>query len=492
MLMKIGGMVGARASTGNASPTAHLFLSIGNSHNMGRDTALGGDIFPANVWQWTQGGALAQPVAAQLDHVDENADEFAVDLTFAQDYTAANPAVDRIVFVPHADRSTGFSSGDWAYTDTPNRLSEAVARYEAAYTYLVAQGFDVVHAGIFYHSSNPDYNDSDHATHRDDIDGLFAYLRTNLTGGAGVPIVIGGGMNATQFSGRPTNDANFQANLLGAERRNQNVAIYDMINPRFGYSAGLPVAQFDSFHADRAGDITKGHLRYNALLRAALNTNPQAPFDSLTSWSFWKAFHDFRSGTERDLSGNANHLTQKDAVTNPALIKYDSAVEELVYDRDAGGTDRYWQAGAVLGTSYTKSVFMRFDSLDTQGLMQNSGGGTRMFLSSGSSALRVYHGSSANRVEFSNTNITVGQYYLVTATYDAVATTMKLYLDGALMDTNTNVANHALVSAEYIGAQNGSGAGQMDGAMMFAAYLDGVLELATVQELNTAAQGLVV
>ena len=97
---------------------------------------------------------------------------------------------------------------------------------------LVSDGFAVTAAGVFYHNANLDYDTSDYDTHRDDVDGLITYLRVNLIGGASIPVVIGGGMNNTQLSGRTTNDALFQANLLGAEYRNAGVASYDTINPR--------------------------------------------------------------------------------------------------------------------------------------------------------------------------------------------------------------------------------------------------------------------
>ena len=488
MLMKIGGMGGAQPAVSNSSaPTAHLFLIIGNSHNIGRDAALGGDVFPANVWQWTQGNILAQPSAAMLDHIDDVATDFTPDLSFSQDYAAANPAVDRIVFVPYSGGGTGFVTGEWAYTDTPNLLSAAVARYNAAYAQLVSDGFAVTAAGVFYHNANLDYDTSDYDTHRDDIDGLVAYLRVNLMDGASIPVVIGGGMNNTQLSGRTTNDALFQANLLGAEYRNAGVASYDTINPRYGYSVGIPIGQSDSIHADRAGEIVKGHLRYNALLRAAVNTAPNDPFESLSSWADWDAFIDFRSGTGRDMTGNDNHTTR----VGVPLIRFDAVTEQLVYDRP-GGSDRYMRAGSVSGASYTKTVFVKFDTLVTQGLMMDNNGETRFFLSNSANQVRAYHLSSSDRVDFSQGDLTAGQYYLITVTYDSASTTMKLYLDGVLKDTNSSVGAHSLSGGEYIGAQNGAADNPLDGDMLFVAYSEEAFDDPTVSALNTAAQGLVV
>ncbi len=474
-----------------ALPEAHLFLSIGNSHDIGRDDALGGDIFPAKVWQWTQGGIFTQPVAAQLDHVDENSDEYAVDISFTQDYLAANPSINRLVMVPNADRSTGMVSGHWSFqpSDHPNLLTDSVVRYNAAYAQLVSDGFAVTTAGVFYHNANPDYSDSDYDTHREDIDGLIAYLRANLIGGADIAIVIGGGMNNQQFSGRTTNDALFQANLLGVEYRNIGVASYDTINPRYGYSDNLPVANKagDGIHSDRAGDITKGHLRYNSLLRAAVNAEPNAPFSNLASWAGWDAFIDFRSGTGRDMTGNGNHLIRNGV----PLIRFEGITQQLVFDRPSGSS-RYYRAGSTTGVSYTKSVFIKFDTLDTQGLMQDSDNGTRFFLTSSGNELRAYHTSSSDRVDFPRGDLATGQYYLITVTYDSASTTMKIYLDGVLKDTNTSVGAHSLSGGEYIGAQNGSGAGKMEADMAFVGYRSTVMTLTEIQDLNTAAQSLIV
>ena len=264
----------------------------------------------------------------------------------------------------------------------------------------------------------------------------------------------------------------------------------DMINAQDGFTAGLPVTPFDGVHADHAGELTKGHLHYNALLNAVTNDKPNDPFQSLSSWADWKAFHDFRSGTGLDFSGNDNHAVQVDAV-NPALMRHDALINDISYIRP-DGTNRYWEAGAVLGQSYTKALFIKFDDLSTQGIMQDTVDGTRVFLSSGTSEFRAYHDSFAVNANFASSNITIDQYHLIVVTYDASTTTMKSYLDGVLMNTNTGVENHSRTTPEAIGAQNLTGTGEYKGSMVFAAYSDEVMELSDVQALNTAAQSLVV
>lgn len=493
MLMKIGGMGGIKTKTSSftASQTAHLFLSIGNSHMIGRVLDQG-EMFNAKVWQYDQSEVIIQPAEAALDHQGDDTNDLSPLLTFSDDYIVANPSIDRMVFVPYAESSSGFSDNEWAVDAIPNNLSVAVTRFNTVYAQLVSEGFTVVSVAALYHASRPDFDDNTQAQLEIDIAAMIAYLRANLTDGANIPVIIGGGMTAGQLTGRADNDINFQSTFNGVNRRIPYTWNMDMINVQDDYTAGLPVDNYDGVHADHAGELTKGHLHYNALLNAQTNDKPNDPFESLTSWPDWKAFHDFRSGTGLDVSGNANHAVQIDAVTNPALMKHDATINDLAYIRDAGGTDRYWQAGAMLGASYTKAVYVKFSSLGTQGLIQDHNDGTRMHLSAGTSVFRCYHGSSGTRVAFPSSLITLNEYQLIVLTYDASTTTMKLYLDGALMDTNTGVANHSRTVPEAIGAQTLTGTGKIGGGMVFAAYSDEVFDAAAVAALNVAAQSLLV
>ncbi|PCJ99974.1 MAG: hypothetical protein COA45_03945 [Zetaproteobacteria bacterium] len=475
-----------------AGQTAHIFLSIGNSHNIGRPAA-SGETFDAKVYEWTQLDALSHPPLAMLDHQNDTTTDISPDLSFSADYIAANPTIDRLVFVPHAQGSTGFSGNSWSADTVPNDLSVAVTRFNAAHAQLIADGYTVTVGGAFFHANRPDFDDNSHLQYQIDIDDMVVYLRANLTGGVNIPVIIGGGMTKTQLDARAlSKDLNFQATADGTQHRVAYTGTYDWINsPRYGNTyVGLPVLADDGVHANRLGVIEQGHLRYDALLRAQLNTSPSEPFQSLTSWSNWKAFYDFRTGTGLDMTGNGFHATQQDAVAT-ADMPYDVTVQSMAYIRAAGGTDKYWAAGTMLGASYTKAAFVKFDSLSTQGVMQDHNDGTRMHLSSGSGVFRSYHNSSSQRVAFPNTDIVLGKYHLIVLTYDAPSTTMKLYLDGSLKETNATVANHTRTTVEAIGAQTHVNNGVLGGGMVFAAFSDVVMSLTDVQALNTAAQGLV-
>ncbi len=479
-----------------AGQTAHMFLDIGNSHEIGRATADAGDAFDAKVYQWTQAGALEQPPAAMLDHQNDVPTDISPSLSFSDAYIARNPAVTRVVHVPHAQGSTGFSGGQWAADDVPNDLSEAVARFNAAHAQLISDGFTVTVVGAFYHANRPDFDNNTIPQLQVDIDAMIDYLRANITGGANLPVIIGGGMTQTQLTARNIpNDLGFQGVMDGSYIRKANVGSYDWINQRFGSTLpGLPVMTDDGVHADRAGTLTQGELMDTALIRAQANSAPNDPFQSLASFSTWDGFHDFRSGTGLDFSGNGNDLIQADAVTNLALTKFDTSnANTFVFDRDDGDTDRYWHVGAPLGASYTKAIMLRFDDLNaTEGIWQNVSDGTRFFYTVGSNEIRAYHDTSSIRVTISGNSITLNKWHLIVITYDEPTTTMRAYLDGVLIDTNTNVAAHPAVVNEALGAQNLSGLRPFRGGMLFAAYADTVIDQTAITALNTAAQSLLI
>ncbi len=481
---------------GGVSQTAHLFLDIGNSHEIGRATALGTDAFDDKVYQWTQAGALEQPAAAMLDHQNDVPTDISPSLSFSDAYITRNPEVTRIVHVPHAQGSTGFSGGQWASDDVPNDLSQAVTRFNAAHAALVADGFTVTSSAVFYHANRPDFDNNTIPQLQVDIDAMIDYLRANLTDGANIPVIIGGGMTQTQLTSRAIeNDLGFQGVMDGSYIRKTNVGSYDWINQRYGSNnAGLPAQTDDGVHVDRLGTITQGGLMDEALIRAQANTAPNDPFESLASWSEWDGFHDFRSGTGLDFSGNGNDLIQADAVTNLALTKFDTSnANTFVFDRDDGDTDRYWHVGAPLGASYTKAVMLRFDDLGaTEGIWQNSDQGTRFFYTVGSNEIRAYHDSSSQRVTISGDDITLNQWHMIVVTYDEPTTTMRIYLDGVLIDTNTNVAAHPAVVNEALGAQNLTAQRPFRGGMLFAAYADTVIDQTAITSLNTAAQSILV
>ncbi|MCW3836217.1 LamG domain-containing protein [Sphingomonas canadensis] len=501
----------------------HMILTIGNSHDEGRATARSTDAFREKVWQWTQAGTLLQSTStswptgpAMLDHQDPATSAFSPDIRFASDYLTANPTVDRLVFVPNGHGGTAFftstASLTWSAANAAagNLLSDSIARFNAARTHLIGLGHTVVVAGVLFHVANPDYGRAEHVQapgwdiHREAIDEFVAYLRANLDGAtASTPIAIGGGMNKEELDARTDqNDRLYQANLLGSAKRSDYVGSFDPINPRYGYSTGLPVPQKSATdqHATRTGDITLGHLRYQALVRAQANAACHAPFSGLSffSPSTITALWDFRTGSPQDISGNGNHLIRYDD-TNPPLYLVDvksganPALDELAWTRASGATRQVHQVPMALPAQYTISVYQRFASFDAaMAFLQRAdaptdANDTRFQYSHSNDDIRAGHGTAASTVKFARGSMNTTSFYLLTLTFDG--TTMKLYLDGTLKDSHSSAA-HASVPNSYLGAASASAGNPLVGTMAFAMVCSRALTATEVGELSTAAQSL--
>ncbi|MFY1633972.1 LamG-like jellyroll fold domain-containing protein [Solwaraspora sp. WMMB335] len=477
--------------------TAHLILSIGNSHTIGRDKSVDRDRFHPKVYQWTKDGALDRPSRAMLDHVDGESDEFSPDLTFADAYLAANPSIDMLVFVPHAEGGTGFKDKRENWSLGGRLLTGAVDRYNAAHAALVATGTSVVPAGALFHNANPDYDRSDPDTHREDIGNLIRHLRENLAGYTPrTPVVIGGGMNAAEFATlESANFALFQANLNGADKRHPYVGTFDTINPRHGFAKGLPVPQCDPIHASRLGDQTIGLLRYFALARAAVNADPRSPFGELSFAADLTAFWDFRSGTPLDFSGNDNHLTRFG--DQPPLYRLDAQLDALAWVRPAPSQTRIHQVPMRLPASYTVAAYLKLDTLDEpMAFLQQADGPVahqhRLQYSRSNKDIRAGHGGSADAVTFPASLIDTTSYFLLTLSYDASSGIMKLGLNGTVESKNENVSPHGSRVGSFLGAADADGSNPLIGAMAYAMVVDRALTNPELKELwrATALLGL--
>ena len=79
----------------------------------------------------------------------------------------------------------------------------------------------------------------------------------------------------TQVNAETTNYYPMIAAVNGLKFQRAGFGRADVINAWGGaYDAGLPVAPFDGTHANRAGELTKGHLLAAALVDAEANTDP--------------------------------------------------------------------------------------------------------------------------------------------------------------------------------------------------------------------------
>ncbi|WP_416306582.1 LamG-like jellyroll fold domain-containing protein [Neptunicella sp. SCSIO 80796] len=524
----------------------HLILTIGNSHNIGRTGNNQDQSFGSKVLQWNHCGSLSRPSGvfkAMLDHVDPVAgggkakgktDRLSPDLTFSEDYLAEYPAVDYLIFVPSAKGGTGFvdpddpddQSGNWSAdqssiqsTAVCSRLDEAVIRYNNAAAYLSGQGANITHAGTLFHNANPDYNpsvlrwgDTDDAyseiwdNHQQQIDYFIDYLRDNLDGyQSTTPIVIGGGMIDTQFQGRPTNDALFQANLNGAHIRQNYVGTYDPIHFRNGdfisgklTSDDLPIGSYDGTHTNSNGERTKGHLRFRAWQRASNNSDHLAPFGQLSFISDLTAYWDFRSGTPLDFSGNHYDLSRyrgEQSVNRPPLYAFDGDLEDLVWRRTSTSTYRVHQLPMPLPASYTIAVFVKpAQFTEPMAFLQQAGGPVnyqhRFQYSAANDQIRAGHGAISTSVAFSASALDTDHYFLLTLSYDASTQEMKLGLDGVVQDTASNVANHQSQTGSFLGAANDDADNPLIGRMVFAMIVDRAISDTELGELWNKTQQL--
>jgi len=480
----------------------HLIMTIGNSHTSGRSDAEAGDVFDSRVLQYAGStNIIGAPVGAQLDHNDLNqgTGEYSKDLAFSSVYLENNSQIDNIVFVPYAQGASGFSfDGDpedinWNPLLTPNRLSEAVERFNTAKAQLEADGFTVTFQAVLWHNANPDFNRMTHQEHQEAIDGFVDYLRANINDGADIPVVIGGGMMQEQIDTRIIEDTRFQANLTGAGFRRPNVMGYDNTNPQYGFSEGLPLTIFDGIHCDRRSEEIKGRdLQYPALLRATEKNNVSGVFESLSFWNDFHSFFDFRSGTGLDLSGNGNHLI--DLSFAPALITYDEDTQQTSYTHD-GSNNRYFEMSGFPTGSYTKVVFLKLSDYRTMGLMQDSTAPTddqnHRFQISGTGSLITAGQGDGTQLSAASSLIPLNTYTLACVTYDSNDSSMNLTIGDTVVDTASGVPSNDIVTG-FLGTQSDGGGNVLDGSMTIAGFVDRALTITEIQELNAACQTLIV
>jgi hypothetical protein len=184
------------ASSGPAAPAAtHVFLLVGQSNMVGRDTFDGGLGYPAGTLQYGYTEASASPVdtttttaSPPLDHWDETAGDMGLALQFTIDYVNATGA--NVVLIPAADGGTGFSS--------PSEWSKGDTHYEHAVNAtnnLMAANTDWIFKGILWHQGEHDYLLS---TYADDLHLMIQNMRNDITVATqDTPFILGDLLSAT-------------------------------------------------------------------------------------------------------------------------------------------------------------------------------------------------------------------------------------------------------------------------------------------------------
>lgn len=108
---------------------------------------------------------------------------------------------------------------------------------------------------------------------------------------------------------------------------------------------------------------------------------------------------------------------------------------------DFDGVDDYVSCGNILPVSYTKEAWVYVKSLNSQNNIISGGdsdGLHAFWIPNSSGKLSAGHNGDWYAVEDS-VPLSIDTWYHIAVTYDAATTTMKLYKNGVLIDTNTEV-----------------------------------------------------
>ena len=487
----IGGVLASAALTipvsalGTAVVTAltvAIIFLMGNSHMGGRPVASGDAIADARVFEVNQSGNIVPVTGARFSDGDTTsggliATNCSPGISFINAFAAANPSYDRIVVVTDMQGSQGLVNGYFSAdpADFPNRLVANKDRFNAAVALLQSQGYIVTACGGVFANGEPDSDVSVPSlvtakanAYADDHELLVAYIRANYTGSANVPIVVSQAKTDTETTADGLDCHAFGAAAAGIGFRVPRTWFADpIIDTGFGETANLPIQTLaDNRHHDLNGVRTFGRLFHAALVKAATNTNPHAPYDSLPKAGNVQSRYDFRRGTSRDAVG-PYHLSQLGA--EPPRIRHNTNFSTRVFNRPSG-TNRVYSRAQPLPPQYTIAMRLSVDSINTtMGLLMNTDSGTgvaqRFFLSSGGNVVAGNAGVSTLSVAH---GLSIGVPALLSLTYDG--TTLSAYRNGTLLQSAAS-AGPDQTRGLYLGCQTAAFAnpflGDMQSCLIF-------------------------
>ena len=158
---------------------------LGQSNMVGRAPFDGGSLHPAGTRQLGRTppnpGALI-PAQHPLEHLDPDAGDMGLDISFAQAWSAQNPGGE-LVFAPEAQGSTGLGSGHWQKGG--DGYNSAVGRLNA----LMTANPDFIFAGFLWHQGEADVGNAQYAAQ---LDQMIIDLRTDVAAASPEsPFVLG-------------------------------------------------------------------------------------------------------------------------------------------------------------------------------------------------------------------------------------------------------------------------------------------------------------
>lgn len=157
-----------------------------------------------------------------------------------------------------------------------------------------------------------------------------------------------------------------------------------------------------------------------------------------------------------------------------------SPIDVLATHLNFDGIDDYIDCGNILPESYTKEAWIYLDAITSENNIVSGSdnlGQHALWVPNG--VLSAGHNGMWNAVEDSNV-LELNTWYHVAVSYDSATQTLKLYKDGVLIDTNTNVVAPINGSEINIGSYN-------DADNLFNGSIDEVRvwnSVRTIEQLN--------
>ena len=179
----------------------------------------------------------------------------------------------------------------------------------------------------------------------------------------------------------------------------------------------------------------------------ALQHSPKIVTDDLTfllDAANKKSYDQTGSGgtTWTDLSGNGNNGT----LTNVGAIFHEIGSHFKFNELLTAGTG-YVEMGDIVTTSYTKNIWFRTNAANNNNLMSGASADSTVFWCAGTERYIAaghhnrYNPNSNAIVEYDSGSTTgLRTWHNACVTYSSAGTTMKLYVNGVLVDTGTEVA----------------------------------------------------
>ena len=224
----------------------YLFGIAGQSNMIGR---VGYDFFKSharNVFEWDEGEDISFAAIPLDGHFNERIGDMGPDIEFGRSLITARPRA-KIIFVPKAQGSTGFSTNHW--NDGNGVHEDFVARMNAA---ILSTG--KTPDGILWHLGESDaFAGRTEVEFSGDMDAAFAAFRASITSATNIPIVIGQIGSFLDTEAYTTRDA-INAAIIDTPNRLSNIA----------ESNTSDLTAFDGVHFDAASVRLMGERYYNA------------------------------------------------------------------------------------------------------------------------------------------------------------------------------------------------------------------------------------